>query len=393
MTLKKAKVLCLTDYYLPGFKGGGPIRTLANMCELLGRDVEFSIFTRDRDLGETEPYPSIARNEWIAFSAGRLFYATPEKFSARGLRGAISENEFDVLYLNSFFSYRASISIYLDRRGFGGSANILVAPRGEFSPGALALRRFKKRAFLTVIRLLGLYRDVHWHASSAVEAADILRQFPDADGRIHIAADPITMGEGAAARPIFPVKAAGSLKVAFVSRISPKKNLDGLIRILHGVERTVDLSIFGPVEDAAYWQKCRALIDALPHNVRVAHHGALNPEEVVPTFAAHDIFAFPTHGENFGHVIFESLRAGTPVLLSDQTPWQNSPCGALTVLPLDAVGEWRRKIEEAADREQQEQAALRMATLDYAERYLADDRTRLDNLAMLRALASVNDAP
>lgn len=392
MTIKKAKVLCLTDYYLPGFKGGGPIRTLANMCELLGREAEFSIFTRDRDLGETEPYPSIARNEWIAFSAGRLFYATPEKFSARGLRDAISENEFDVLYLNSFFSYRASISIYLDQRRCGGG-NILIAPRGEFSPGALALKRLKKRVWLTVARLLGLYRDVHWHASSTVEAADILRQFPDADGRIHIAADPITMGEGAAARPSFPVKAPGSLKIAFISRISPKKNLDGLIRILQGVERTVDLSIFGPAEDAAYWQKCRALIGALPHNVRVAHHGALDPEDVVPTFAAHDIFVFPTHGENFGHVIFESLRAGTPVLLSDQTPWQSSPCGALTVLPLDAVGEWRRKIEEAADRGAQEQAALRMATLDYAGRYLVDDRTRLDNLAMFRAVASLEGAP
>ena len=37
----------------------------------------------------------------------------------------------------------------------------------------------------------------------------------------------------------------------------------------------------------------------------------------------HHLFTLPTLGENFGHAIFESLAAGRPVLVSDQTPWQN----------------------------------------------------------------------
>jgi glycosyltransferase involved in cell wall biosynthesis len=32
---------------------------------------------------------------------------------------------------------------------------------------------------------------------------------------------------------------------------------------------------------------------------------------------------FPTHGGNYGHVIAELLSVGTPVLLSDQTPWRD----------------------------------------------------------------------
>ena len=31
----------------------------------------------------------------------------------------------------------------------------------------------------------------------------------------------------------------------------------------------------------------------------------------------------PTKGENFGHVIFESMSAGCPVIISDKTPWNN----------------------------------------------------------------------
>ena len=37
----------------------------------------------------------------------------------------------------------------------------------------------------------------------------------------------------------------------------------------------------------------------------------------------HHIFLFPTLGENYGHVIQEALSAGCPVILSDQTPWQD----------------------------------------------------------------------
>ena len=35
----------------------------------------------------------------------------------------------------------------------------------------------------------------------------------------------------------------------------------------------------------------------------------------------YDLFLFPSGGENYGHVIAESLSSGTPVLISKNTPW------------------------------------------------------------------------
>lgn len=35
------KILTLADYYLPGYKAGGPIRTLANMVDMLGDEFKF----------------------------------------------------------------------------------------------------------------------------------------------------------------------------------------------------------------------------------------------------------------------------------------------------------------------------------------------------------------
>ena len=40
-------------------------------------------------------------------------------------------------------------------------------------------------------------------------------------------------------------------------------------------------------------------------------------------FVKYDVFYFPTKSENFGQVIWESLSSGCPVLISDQTPWNN----------------------------------------------------------------------
>mgnify|MGYP001296004873 CR=1 FL=1 len=380
----QVSILCVADYYLPGFKGGGPIRTLANLRELLAGEVEFAIFTRDRDLGSDVPYSGIAANSWLETEHGSIFYASPEWFNSHGLKRAMAGRQFDVLYLNSFFGFRSSIELCLAFKKSGLS--VLLAPRGEFSEGALAIKKWKKKVFLALARALGLYRNVHWHASTALEAQDILRQFPDAEGKIHIAADPVIVGS-AAELDVSP-KREGCLRLAFVSRISPKKNLDGLLRVLATVQCQVELDIYGPIEDEAHWRTCQELISALPEHVKAAHRGLLVPDEVSPTFARYDLFAFPTHGENFGHVIFEALRAGTPVLISDQTPWQPSPSGAVTVLPLDDLDAWRHAIEHAAGLGSDEYQKRRTATLEYARHYAANGTSRADNLAMFRAVAA-----
>jgi glycosyltransferase involved in cell wall biosynthesis len=62
-----------------------------------------------------------------------------------------------------------------------------------------------------------------------------------------------------------------------------------------------------------------------------------------------DLFLFPTRGESFGHVIHEALRAGLPVLISDQTPWRRlEEQGVGWDLPLGDLSAFSRRIEEVA---------------------------------------------
>lgn len=49
--------------------------------------------------------------------------------------------------------------------------------------------------------------------------------------------------------------------------------------------------------------------------------GEVSHEKIHETFSKYHFFLFPTFSENYGHVIVESMLAGTPVIISDQTPW------------------------------------------------------------------------
>ena len=44
-------ILSFAGHYLPGYKAGGPIRSIANMVDQLGDEFDFRIVAGDRDLG------------------------------------------------------------------------------------------------------------------------------------------------------------------------------------------------------------------------------------------------------------------------------------------------------------------------------------------------------
>ena len=315
-------ILTFIDYYLPGYKGGGPIRTLVNFVEQLGEEIKLKIVTSDRDLGDETPYHGVSANVWGRVGKADVRYVSPDKFSFFFVRQLMRDTTFDVIYLNSFFSYRGAIKPLLLRRlGMVRNVPVILAPRGEFSPGALALKALKKRVFMRLSKMVGLYGGIIWQASSEVEARDIRRCF-GGEVTIFVAPDiaPVVAPSSLPRRET--IKLRGKLDIVFLSRISRKKNLDGALRLLGNLEGDIRFNIYGPLEDSGYWAECEQIISELPQNVAVQYCGTVAHDNVLSVMGAHDLFLFPTLGENFGHVILEAFLAGCPVVLSDQTPWR-----------------------------------------------------------------------
>lgn len=313
------RVLATVGIFEPGFRGGGPVRSVANIIDSVSEHTEVRLITRDRDLGSTEPYPGLS-GKWVRRGRSHVYYLNPRSARQwlqllRQLRGTA----FDLLYVNSLWAPAFTvIPIVAVRYGLIHARCVLIAPRGELSPGALSLKRTKKRFTL---RLWGPFlkrMDVIWHAFAEREASEIRAVFAWARTEVN---------QNQIALPDEPLPATpadhGPARMVFIGRISAKKNLQLTLRALHDVTKPVDFDIYGPVEDDRYWLACRELISGLPSHVQVAYRGELHPAEVRRTFSGYDAFVFPTLGENFGHVIAESLSASCPVVCSDETPWSS----------------------------------------------------------------------
>ncbi len=386
-------VLTFIDYYLPAYRAGGALRTLANMVEHLGDSLSFRIITRNRDFGSEVPYADCDSETWQRVGKAEVMYLPPERLTFRGLRDTINRTDHDVMYLHSFFSSVFTIMpLVLRRSGLIRRQPVVLAPQGEFSPGALRFKRMKKVSYTRLARAVGLYNDLIWQASSQMERDDIHEWF-GRNASVHIAlnlAPPVTD------TPI-PVtarrKRPGRLKAVFISRVCHKKNLDGALQMLHGLSGEVELHVYGPKEDPAYWQRCRQLIDRLPPNVKVEDHGLVPNDRVPSIMREHDLFLFPTHGESFGYVILESLLAGCPVLLSDQTPWHGlREKGAGWDLPLDRPELFRAALQQCIDMDNHAFQEMSARAIQHG-RSIADDRQVIEQNRHLFELATGGSLP
>lgn len=353
-------VLIMLPHYLPGFKAGGPIRSIANLVTQLGDEIDFRVVTADRDLGDRDAYPGVHLSRWQRVGRAQVRYLPPADWRPQQLAALVRQSGADALYLNSFFHGRtAAAPLALMRCGLLPKLTVIVAPRGEFSPAALSIKPWKKSAYIAAMKSIGIASRVVWHAASELERGDIVRVIGP---RARVVVAPNLSVADQTLPPRIKPKRPGELRLVFLSRIAPKKNLLGAVEMLADVPGRVHLDIWGPLEDAAYWQRCRACIERLPRNVTAEHRGLVVPEHVGATLAQYDALLFPTHGENYGHVIVEALSAACPVVVSDRTPWRDlQRNGVGWDLPLERPAEFRRALATLAAMDEASHSKLRGA--------------------------------
>lgn len=111
----------------------------------------------------------------------------------------------------------------------------------------------------------------------------------------------------------------------FIGRISPIKNLDGLVRAFAAVAQPhTRLLLAGPPEPD-YSASLSALISFLRLDDQVRVLPPVYGSDRLATLAAADLFVLPSHFESFGNAAAEAAVAGLPVLLT-------SACGVAPVI-------------------------------------------------------------
>lgn len=352
--MTKPKILVLLGCYLPGFRSGGPVRTISAMVEALAPYFEIRLITLNHDSGSSEVYDSVQTGAWNRVGSAQVYYIP--RWSLRVVRVLAKETHPDIIYMNGFFATSSIYGLVARRLGMLPKVPVVLATRGDLALGALGLKTPKKRAFMQVARSLGLYEGLRWHASSEREKAEMLVQvsaFGVRDSDVVVASD---LGFGyAAGRNVRPEKKPGEVRFVTLGRITRMKNLPFALDRLAELKGKISFDIFGPNEDKELWSECEQRISDMPANVNVRYHGPIDPAEVLGAMSERHFFVLPTLGENYGHVVVEAAASGCPVVISDRTQW--SSLGTEKVgwdIPLERPTEWNSVLQACVDMDSDE---------------------------------------
>lgn len=322
------KVLILMGRYLPGYKDGGPVRTIKNLTDLLGNEYDIRIMCHDRDHGDKVPYSNINVNTYNKVGNAKVYYVKDGKFTLKTLLNEIKK--VDIVYCCGPYDNYAIKTIFLKRLGLFNQ-NLVVASMGSFSKGALSIKSKKKIIFLNIMKKLGFFKKIIWSVTSNIEEKE-LKEVIGNQANCIIAED-LPRTEIVKHKRI---KEKNKLKIIFLSRICEMKNLSKVIDIISKISKfEIQFDIYGNKEDMSYWNKCEKKLLNLPKNINWKYCGECKSENVLDTFSKYDVFLFPTLGENYGHVIGEALLAGCIPIISNKTPWSdldNNNCGNIVQL-------------------------------------------------------------
>ena len=307
------KIFITIPWFLPAFRAGGPVQSIANLVKECDEEVEYFIFCGDVDLNGAA-LENIEADKWVEYNEHtRVWYNGPEKISDT----LVKQVEFikpDILFIVGLFSWHYNIVPLLFCKG----PRKILSTRGMLHPGALSQKRWKKEIYLHAFKLLEYHYSIHFHATDEEEKSYILNKFGKP-------ANVFVAGNFPNKISLLPLahKKPMQLKMVSIAVISPMKNILLVLEALKECVEEIEFNIYGPVKDEEYWDVCRQEIKRLPQNIKVNYHREIEPQKISDALKDAHVFVLPSKSENFGHSIYEALSAGRPVITSKNTPWNN----------------------------------------------------------------------
>lgn len=271
--------------------------------------------------------PEIKLDQWLSLDCGRAIYTRNPHFYLPVKHiwyGWQSIQKADVVHVNSLF-YPASL-VWLLMSRFAKKP-VVWSPHGELSPEALGYGSKLKRWLLKIVKRLS--PTVCFHATCTAEVSHIRQHFGQS---VQVAMIRNMMELPTIVTPSL----TANPYLLFIGRLHPIKAIDRLLDALSTStlfrESTYSLRIAGPDVDNIYAQQLRQQIERLKLTAKVFFVGSVDGIGKERLYANASVTILPSHSENFGNVVIESLAQGTPVIASVGTPWE--------LLEIERAGLW-----------------------------------------------------
>ena len=252
---------------------------------------------------------------------------------------------YDIIHLHGMWSL-ANVQIGQD--ALKARVPYVTTVHGMLDNWSMAQGTLHKRAFMALWGRSHLENAGVVQLTAAAEEAQARRWFPK--GRTMVVSNildltPFRDPPGPEmARDRFPRLAQAGRDgkrepmILFLSRVHHKKGVDTLLKAVAEVNKrgvACVIAVAGTGDDA-YVESLKKLAETLGIADRVVWTGHIGGPLKISLYQAADIFALPTHSENFGYVFPEAMASGTPVLTTkgvDIWPELESS-GAATILDI-----------------------------------------------------------
>ena len=269
--------------------------------------------------------PGFPVNEWRENESGKVIYVRT-RFQNFPLHQTLYSlrhfNRADVVHISSVF-YPAAFVTAIAARLLG--KKIIWSVHGELDPKALLHSSGRKKPVLGLVKtLVGTHAVFH---STCDEETQYIRDTFGPEAKVVQIPNYLDL-------PDRVERNAGNY-LLFIGRLHPKKGIENLINALamnEAFRRShYKLKIAGRGRPE-YEQQLRDLVSSKQLADKVEFVGQVEGRDKERLYADAYWTIMPSHTENFGLVVPESLAQNTPVIASRGTPWE--------VLETEHLGFW-----------------------------------------------------
>ncbi|MEA5596119.1 glycosyltransferase [Rivularia sp. UHCC 0363] len=233
--------------------------------------------------------------------------------------------ELDLIHNHGLWMFP---NLYARQAAVKNELPLIISPEGMLESWSLKNNWYKKALPWFLYERKNLNSAIAFHATSTEEAQSIRKLgFKQPIALIPNGVNIPSFEEQPSKEILiqtFP-ELADKKWLLFLSRIHPKKGMDNLLNVWHSLTTKFSdwhLIIAGP-DLTGYQSKLEALVEKLNLKHYVTFTGMLSGEYKASALSNADLFVLPTHSENFGIVIAESLAYGVPVITTRGTPWKD----------------------------------------------------------------------
>lgn len=304
------KILHVVASYKPAYIYGGPIMSVAKLCENLvkaGHEVQVYTTTANGPAELDIPTGQPVNVDGVPVTHFTRITKDHSHFSPALFKAVYRDaKKFDLVHIHAWWNLAVVMA------GFAAISKkvpLLISPRGTLSAYSFQNKNKVVKSLMHRISMPFLKRS-HFHVTSVHEME---------------AVEALVKGKSITSLPNFvklpPLKINnnentrhGPFKLLFFSRIEEKKGLDILIAALNLVTFPYHLTIAGSGNDD-YINRIKTQAVNRGINHKITWVGFVN-EGKFDLLHQHDLFVLPSYDENFGNAVIESLSTGTAVLIS-----------------------------------------------------------------------------